>query len=592
MSEKINKENGKLEVSVFYEVLIFFLVGTIIIGIVSWFTISSISKRNIMTQKVHQAENLFDDLGAYLCQYESIDYIMEYWLEHLDDLDVEYDSKELTREKAKKFLKDNPGFSFTTATIADIDNLSEADKKAYAEIVYNNCLIRMNNMLIAYKINYIYCMAADNDFQKCIFLLNGSDGKGKRSNNFGDYYLLGTTVTFTESQRELLKQTIRDSYSMAESNGYVDRYEPLFYIDGYHVFLGLTYSIQEVNKEILGATVQGTMYVLLFQLIFAIVCLIFIKVYVTIPLRTVKNNVDYYEDTKNSAEVVKNLSRVKLNNEIGRLSESFSNMALEIDNYIKEVKKVTAEKERIGAELNVATRIQEDMLPREFPPFPDRTEFDIYANMDPAKEVGGDFYDFFFVDDDHLALVIADVSGKGVPAALFMVIAKTLIKIRTSSKKGSPAEIFYDVNNTLCEGNNEQFFVTVWLAVINLKTGEGIAANAGHEHPILRHKGGEFEPVIYKHSQPLGMLEDMKFREHEFKLEPGASLFVYTDGVTEAENTCHELFGVDRVATALNKCKSDDPKELIDTVRKDIDEFVGEADQFDDITMLSFFYRG
>ncbi|WP_051656654.1 PP2C family protein-serine/threonine phosphatase [Butyrivibrio sp. AE3004] len=231
------------------------------------------------------------------------------------------------------------------------------------------------------------------------------------------------------------------------------------------------------------------------------------------------------------------------------------------------------------------------MLPRKFPPFPDRTEFDIFATMNPAKEVGGDFYDFFFIDKDHLALVIADVSGKGVPAALFMVIAKTLIKTRTLAGD-TPSEILHDVNNQLCEGNEEEFFVTVWLSVIDVTTGKGIAANAGHEHPILRHKGEDYTPAIYKHNVPLGMMSDLKFDEHNFELLPGDSLFVYTDGVTEAENKEHELFGMERTVMALNKNKSDNPEEIIGTVKDEIKSFVNDADQFDDITMISFFYKG
>ncbi|MBO4409269.1 MAG: SpoIIE family protein phosphatase, partial [Spirochaetales bacterium] len=172
----------------------------------------------------------------------------------------------------------------------------------------------------------------------------------------------------------------------------------------------------------------------------------------------------------------------KTKDEVEILATSFADLSFRTRKYIEEITRITAEKERIGAELNVATQIQSDMLPRIFPPFPLRFEFDIYAGMKPAKEVGGDFYDFFMVDENHIALVIADVSGKGVPAALFMVIAKTLIKNR-AMQGGSPSEILEDVNRQLCEGNEAELFVTVWLAIIDLRTGEDFAGNAGHEHP-------------------------------------------------------------------------------------------------------------
>ena len=277
--------------------------------------------------------------------------------------------------------------------------------------------------------------------------------------------------------------------------------------------------------------------------------------------------------------------------EIEILAQSFANLSSRTVEYIKQITTITAEKERIGAELNVAANIQADMLPRIFPPYPNNKEFDLFASMTPAKEVGGDFYDFFMIDDSHIALVMADVSGKGVPAALFMVIAKTLIKDR-ALQGGSPAEILEDVNAQLCEGNEASLFVTVWLAIIDLKTGEGMAANAGHEHPALRHNGEEFHLVEYRHSPAVAVMEGMKFRQHPFKLEPGDTLFVYTDGVPEATDKNNRLFGTDRMLEALNKDKTANPKALLKNVNDGISTFIGDAEQFDDTTMLCFHYKG
>lgn len=270
------------------------------------------------------------------------------------------------------------------------------------------------------------------------------------------------------------------------------------------------------------------------------------------------------------------------------LSDMFADMKL----YMTDLLKVTKEKERIGAELNVATQIQADMLPRIFPPFPDRSEFDIYATMQPAKEVGGDFYDFFMLDEDHLGLVMADVSGKGVPAALFMVIAKTLIKNR-AQMGGSPAEVLAYVNEQLCEGNDAELFVTVWFAILELSTGKGIAANAGHEHPVLRRSGGDYELVVYRHSPAVATLPGIRFREHEFELHPGDRVFVYTDGVPEAINEKEEDYGPDRMLAALNSCPPDTPMdETLRLVREDLDRFAGQMPQFDDVTMMAIDYRG
>ncbi len=279
------------------------------------------------------------------------------------------------------------------------------------------------------------------------------------------------------------------------------------------------------------------------------------------------------------------------NDEIGDLAESFNSMALNLKKYIQDLTTVTAEKERIGAELNVATQIQADMLPRIFPPFPERSEFDLYATMDPAKEVGGDFYDFFLIDDDHVGLVMADVSGKGVPAALFMVIAKTLIKNR-ALMGGSPSEVLAYANDQLCEGNDAELFVTVWMAIVEISTGKGVAANAGHEHPAICRAGGKFELVEYKHSPAVATMEGLKFRQHEFELYPGDTLYVYTDGVAEATDKHDELFGTERMLNALNKEPDAKAEVLLKNVRDAIDEFVGDAPQFDDITMLGMNYYG
>lgn len=284
-------------------------------------------------------------------------------------------------------------------------------------------------------------------------------------------------------------------------------------------------------------------------------------------------------------------AKVYENDEIGDLAGNFNEMAVSLKKYIEDLTHVTAEKERIGAELNVATQIQADMLPSIFPAFPERSEFDIYATMNPAKEVGGDFYDFFLVDDDHLAMVMADVSGKGVPAALFMVIAKTLIKNR-ALMGDSPAEILHNVNEQLCEGNEAELFVTVWLGILEISTGKGMAANAGHEHPVIRRGDGSYELVVYRHSPAVATMEGLRFREHEFEMHPGDSLFVYTDGVPEATNASDELFGSDRMLAALNKNPKAEPSELLCTVKEEIEQFVGDAPQFDDITMLCLSYIG
>ena len=231
------------------------------------------------------------------------------------------------------------------------------------------------------------------------------------------------------------------------------------------------------------------------------------------------------------------------------------------------------------------------MLPCIFPAFENRTEFDIYATMTPAKEVGGDFYDFFLVDDDHLALIIADVSGKGVPAALFMVITKVLLKNSAQSGK-SPKEIFEDVNANLCANNPIDMFVTAWMGILEISTGKLICSNAGHEYPALCRANGSYELIKDPHGLVLACMDDSTYQNYELQLFPGDTLYVYTDGVAEATDSENQLFGTDRMLVSLNKNIGAKPVELLPRVKEDIDAFVGEAPQFDDITMLGIRYIG
>ena len=277
--------------------------------------------------------------------------------------------------------------------------------------------------------------------------------------------------------------------------------------------------------------------------------------------------------------------------EVEVLAKSFSDLTEKTRDYIDQVTAVTAEKERIGTELHVAREIQKGMLPGIFPPYPERSEFDLYAVMDPAKEVGGDFYDFFLVDNDHLAMVMADVSGKGIPAALFMMVSKSILKNNAMLGK-SPAEILSAANETICSNNKMQMFVTVWMGILEISTGKITAANAGHEYPAVMRAGEGFTLLKDRHGFVVGGMEGMRYKEYEIDLHPGDKLFLYTDGVPEATNAAQELFGTDRMVTALNSAAEGSARDVLVNVRKSVDEFVKDAEQFDDLTMLCLDYKG
>ena len=413
----------------------------------------------------------------------------------------------------------------------------------------------------------------------------------------------GTDILYSDaSSSEEEYQKYLHTYELFSQNKGVD--EPVVTDNEY----GYTYSVAAVVLDENGKAIAEVQYNLdmgdvraylnsylrnMF-LISAVIVLVAMFIYILtvrrIVLKPIAELADFTDDITKTRNFEDRRIELKTGDEIEDLGNSFNFMMEEMERYIDDLSKVTAEKQRIGAELDIATRIQASMLPTIFPAFPDREEFDIYATMDPAKEVGGDFYDFFMVDDDHLAIVVADVSGKGVPAALFMVIGKTLIKDHTEKDKDL-GEVFSEINNLLCESNSEELFITAFEAVLNLKTGELRYVNAGHEMPFIYKKNEEFKPYKIKPGFVLAGMEDMRYRSGVMTLEPGDKIFQYTDGVTEATDSDSKLFGMERLEASLNKVKDKDVTDILKSVKNDIDEFVNVAPQFDDITMLCLEYK-
>ena len=299
------------------------------------------------------------------------------------------------------------------------------------------------------------------------------------------------------------------------------------------------------------------------------------------------------EATRFAKEYTKGVPLGDISNydELLDLARSIDSMEADMVKYIDNLTVITAEKERVSAELEIASNIQKDALPDTFPAFPDRNEFDIYASMDPARGVGGDFYNFFFIDDDHLALVMADVSGKGIPGALFMMVSNLVITKRTKDG-GTPAEILAYVNGYLSENNRAEMFVTVWLGILELSTGHLVFANAGHEYPAVYREGTAFVILKDKHGFVLGGMDGMIYEDQELQLGKGDKLFLYTDGVSEATDKDNNMFGMDRMIDALNIQPEACPEQILKNVRASVDDFVQEAERFDDLTMLCIQYNG
>jgi len=348
-------------------------------------------------------------------------------------------------------------------------------------------------------------------------------------------------------------------------------------------YYGEEYQIEDIENTVRKSITNSIVMTICIEVIFITLYFYYISYMLIKPIGSISNEVSRFIESNNNA--CTEIKGVNTHDEIQVLADDIVKMEKDIGIYIKNITEVTAEKQRIVTELNIAKKIQADMLPSVFPAYPDRKDFDLYASMTPAKEVGGDFYDYFLLDDDHIALVIADVSDKGVPAALFMAIAKTLIKNQTSFTR-SPKKILEVVNNQLCENNKYRMFITVWLCIMEISTGKCVVTNAGHEYPAIKKANGDFVLIEDEHDFVVGAIRNTKYNEYEFVLDEGGSLFVYTDGVTEANNQDDEYFETDRMIDALNKNSNATPLEIINNVSDAIGEFVGEAEAYDDITML------
>ncbi len=313
---------------------------------------------------------------------------------------------------------------------------------------------------------------------------------------------------------------------------------------------------------------------------------LFIMIFFLVNKLVVKNihriNESLSEITEGNLETVVNV----------RSHEEFDALSNDINSTVDTLKKYIADAAaRIDAELAFAKAIQHSSLPSVFPPYPNRRDFDIHATMHTAKEVGGDFYDFYFLDEENLAFLIADVSGKGIPAAMFMMTSKTVIKSYAESGM-SVEEVFTHANEKLCEGNDAGMFVTAWMGILNTTTGKVTFANAGHNPPLVKHADGSFEYLKTRPGFVLAGMEGIRYRKNEIQLEPGDAIYLYTDGVTEATDLNNELYGEERLLDILKKNADASSEKLCEAVKSDVDAFVGKAPQFDDITMLSLIYHG
>jgi serine phosphatase RsbU (regulator of sigma subunit) len=513
--------------------------------------------------------------------------MLTYWYENYDKLDVDYDNVySRDSETAHKYVmltERHPEFMPEYATGAEVRALPSEDQKLYAEITYSWLLYHIERELQSDKHDSIFCIATQRPYDEQLVLFSAArDGR-----------LSGNTLVSTEEQKEALHYASQRDPATAynEDGQYLDYYYDIGSVNGNELLLGVTSSTKKIEATINVQTLTLSLLSIGFMIILAIVCLAMILSVIVLPLRKLQKHIRFYKDTKDSKTTLKNLSKINSDNEIGQLAEDIAELTKEIDAYLARIESITSENTRIATELSLASRIQTSMLPDKAYRYPDAKEFNVYGRMYAAKAVGGDFYHHFLIDEDHLCLYIADVSGKGVPAALFMMASSIILRNHINMGK-SPAQVLTDMNADICASNPEDMFVTVWLGILDLKTGRLTAANAGHEYPIVKEAGGRFEILKDKHGFMVGGMDGAVYKEYEIDMKPGSAVFVYTDGLTEASDPDNRMFGMDRVLEELNRDTGRKAGEYVRQMKDVVFEFEKGRDPFDDLTMMCLVYWG
>ena len=448
------------------------------------------------------------------------------------------------------------------------------------------------------SLRYLYVESWDNSGQRFIIYDATEPGDGVTDSAY-NRDLLGHKMIEEEYASQVISNRDNiDKYQKVNTSygNTICSYWPLKDENGKNIGLvGADVDIQKVMSKINRIVFLITIIVQIFIILITVLSIYAINFYFSRPLKKIAETVSNFVNKKHDKINIEPIEfkNIKKSDDIGIVASAFNKMMLDVKKYAKHIEEITIEKEQVAAELSVATQIQKSLIPHIFPAFPELEEMDIYAIMQPAQKVGGDFYDFFLLDSEHLAFVIADVSGKGISAALFMVIAKTLIKNEANSTK-DPGEILEKVNRQMCMDNNLGMFITVFFGVLDLKTGEVEYSNAGHTKPIGKMQSKSFKEIDVKKQFVIGGMPNLKFKTDKIWMKKGDILFMYTDGISEAQDKNGVCWGKENIISVLDSLDTDkcDLKFISETVRNKIYNFMGDMPQSDDITMLIIKYNG
>lgn len=590
--KKPKKKNKKLLIQMGRLIILLFTVVILLSSNMLILTAFSTALRFIALTREKSLQDEFE----YLEDYEFLPWLPAYWAEHgsemytLPDDESGQDEFVAENERVRRILAEHVHKeSVYELTAEDLQALPDEELGACALLLYH--LLNKQSFLS-------YCKKYDSENLELLYL-DEEEGcfytlfTAENRENGGFHPTRSFSTADMEAEKKALAQDLKGDSYFGLQLPYQRKAYGLYVQCGQSDALNHLYFRTEIRSREVFQSMRQVQGIVLHEIILlaAAACAILgsFFMFVIKPLSGIKKIVKEYQISKDAGKACADLADIHSENELGILADEFSALASEMERYTREKAALAAEKEHTAVEMKVASDIQTDLLPRDLP---DSSSFRLFASMHPAKEVGGDFYDYYFIDGDHLVLTIADVSGKGVPAALFMVYSKTILKNRVF-RGGTPGEILRDANEALNRDHAASMFATVWLGIVTLSTGELIYANAGHEDPFIRTGRGSFRIRRSEHGTALGMLPDSEYEDITIRLSEGDALFVFTDGVTEAESPDGSLFGENRLNLVLKSTGSDsNPEAVVSAVLSAVREFAGDASQYDDITMLSFIYTG
>lgn len=576
------KKNRKLLMQVLF---ITFPILMLMLIVMVWAVYES-SVDGFLEAKNDHMEYIIDSFCQEYCFYD--DDVAEWYFDAWES-DPEHMREKYTPEEEQSFMDAFNGWSDDTTQIEWMKSLPPMAQNYYAKGYYEVFINETQRYGTESGYEELFILDMTDDYTGMIIVDYRRSSSALLmgdyiSSDFGDHPVVKEMKKSGSGKMFFEKAT-----DFPEEGNYYIAYKPLYFNNKLRQVVGVVYKWDDFRKT-MGTTLSKALLIGIGGMMIAISLLLILLYRKAIaPVSKLQRIVLKYREDKDSEAVVKSTAEMNVRNELGRLSDDIAGLAKEIDQYTEDNIRLVGEKERVSAELDMARKIQTEQLPNVFPAFPDRKEFDIYASMTPAKEVGGDFYDFFFIDDDHLAMVMADVSGKGVPAALFMMMSKMLIN-NYAMMGLTPHEVLERTNETICKNNKQKMFVTVWLGILEISTGKVTASNAGHEYPVIRRPEGRFEILKDEHGFVIGGLNKVKYKDYEFSLESGSTVFVYTDGIPEATDSDNKMFGMDRLTEALNHEPDGSPEKLLHNVNDAVRSFVREAPQFDDLTMMAVKY--